>query len=95
MNFLLFLLFSLLFFPSVFTQVEGPNPVGTPGKQQHEGEAHIPPPKIETDDYYEKFQQLITEFDQSMENMNPDDIITFALKQGFEEVIIIKFYLNF
>ncbi len=47
----------------------------------------IPDPShSEDDDYDTKFQELIKDFDSSMENMNPDDIITFSLKQGSEEV---------
>ena len=94
MNFKPLLSFSLLFLivPSLLAQIEGPNPIGSVPEQARHAEPEIPPPKMEEDDYYEKFQQLINEFDQSMENMNPDDIITFTLKQGLEEV---KFIVRF
>lgn len=92
MNFKSLLSFLLLFLiaPSLLAQIEGPNPMGSVPEQARHAEPEIPPPKMEEDDYYEKFQQLINEFDQSMENMNPDDIITFTLKQGIEEVKILS-----
>ena len=85
LKFLLSLSLLFLFVPHFFAQIEGPNPIPDSATQP---EPQNPPPQMEEDDYYEKFQELITEFDQSMENMNPDDIITFTLKQGLEEVKI-------
>ena len=49
----------------------------------------LPPPPIvdhENDEYYIKFNELILEFDKNMENMTPDDIITFPIKENSEEV---------
>lgn len=65
-------------------ETEGPAPEES--FKENEG---LPPPPIvdhENDEYYIKFNELILEFDKNMENMTPDDIITFPIKENSEEV---------
>ena len=83
----------LLLCTPILSQVEGPS-TDTVAQPQ---EATVDPamkdlPYDKPDEYYEQFQALITEFDRNMQNMNPDDIITFTVRQGYEEVIYI--YIN-
>lgn len=78
MNFRLFILISLYSLPCLYTQI-----------QNTESNTELPDPVLPDIDpviskkkeEYSKFQELIIEFDQSMENMIPDDIISFTLSQ--------------
>lgn len=74
-----------LFISPLLCQIEGPKQEDANSQQE---EHYIPPPLVEEDEYFIKFQQLISEFDQNMQNMNPDDIITFSLKANSEEVCL-------
>lgn len=88
MNFKLICLIFLFLSPSL-CQIEGPKQEDANANTQEE-EHYIPPPLVQEDEYFIKFQNLITEFDQNMQNMNPDDIITFSLKANSEEVDFIN-----
>ena len=82
-----------LFTIPIFSQISGPSP--TPSDAAPEIAVLPDPYHTEDDDYFAKFQELITEFDTSMQSMNPDDIITFSLKQGAEEVNFYRRNPNF